>query len=256
LSKFGNFLPIGLHFWRKFYPKTIQFSLRRSPRIRNSTHQKRNRCYTPPGKGRLISSSVCTGGGISSSRPNIWWASPRVNQPAPPTSTPIWMDGALMSAPCSPLPVPVLTKAVTIGWHFLSPLLNPCCTFFFSWELFSFFGGPQPLSPRPQAPTTPSIPTYLPRILPQLPGPVMSHLTSHDVTHVWTFFHFFKQIFFKVFLVKKCLSTNFFFGLSHVTSLQTWSELMTCLVIITNLSYKFRQNNYMSNRQIIVHVHV
>ncbi len=32
------------------------------------------------------------------------------NEPAPPTSAPMWMDDALMGAPFSSLPVPGLTK--------------------------------------------------------------------------------------------------------------------------------------------------
>jgi hypothetical protein len=116
------------------------------------------------------------------------------------------MDGALMSGPCSPLPVPVLTKAVTIGWHFLSPLLNPCCTFFLSWELFFFWGASAPL-PKPPHPH-------------QVPLTSLDYLnyqarwchTSHHMMSLTfgLFFIFSNRFFLKFFLSKNVYPQTFF----------------------------------------------
>jgi hypothetical protein len=73
----------------------------------------------------------------------------------------MWMDGALMGAPFSSLPVPGLTKVANSSWPFFFPFPQPRLVFF--WGTF-FFSWPPMLAQ--------VSPTYLPtfRLLPMHPG--------------------------------------------------------------------------------------
>jgi hypothetical protein len=111
---------------------------------------------------------------------NTWWKHFEGQSEPAPTSAPMWMDGALMGAPFSSLPVPGLTKVANSSLPYSFSFPQP--RFVFLGELF-FFLTPHacpgltylhldylPMHPGllPPPPTHPSI--YLPTHLPTFPS--------------------------------------------------------------------------------------
>jgi len=116
------------------------------------------------------------------------------------------MDGALMSGPYSSLHVPVLTKAMTIGWLFHSPFLNPCCIFFLFGNLFF-----APTSPPPKSPIKSNLPPYIWIISITRPNDVTLHVTwCHSCFDFFLFLQ--KDFFFKKHYFPKANLTNLFFS--------------------------------------------
>jgi hypothetical protein len=98
------------------------------------------------------------------------------SEPAP-TSAPMWMDGALMSAPFSSLLIPGLTKVANSSWPF-SSFPQPRLVFF----LELFFSSP--LTPAQVSPTYLPLNYYLCTLASSLP-----HLPTFPSTYLFMYLH-------------------------------------------------------------------
>jgi hypothetical protein len=100
------------------------------------------------------------------------------SEPAP-TSAPMRMDGALMGAPFSSLPVPGLTKVANSSWPSFLPFPQPRLVFFLE---FVFFFTPHACPGLTYLPTFKLLPMH-PGLLPPSPTYLLAHLPTHLSTY-------------------------------------------------------------------------